>query len=203
LDDNRVLLVADFEFTVHDSGPGRPRAFFPEVIEAGALQLLPPDYLETPIIQTFVRPQYFPKIKPECYNITMIQQKDVDGGIGFTELLSRLTAVYMPGRTWLACWGDSDQKVIDNACRRYKIPCPFNWADYLDLAFEYKTFYGRDRSIGLQQAVEETGIERYGMSHLAMDDAVNAARVLLHMARAGWKPGMQAIPPVCPVLTGD
>jgi sporulation inhibitor KapD len=71
LDDNRVLLVADFEFTVHDSGPGRPRAFFPEVIEAGALQLLPPDYLETPIIQTFVRPQYFPKIKPECYNITM------------------------------------------------------------------------------------------------------------------------------------
>ena len=203
MDDNRVLLVADFEFTVHDSGPGRPRAFFPEVIEAGALQLLPPDYLETPVIQTFVRPQYFPKIKPECYNITMIQQKDVDGGIGFTELLSRLTAVYMPGRTWLACWGDSDQKVIDNACRRYKIPCPFNWADYLDLAFEYKTFYGRDRSIGLQQAVEETGIERYGMSHLAMDDAVNAARVLLHMARAGWKPGMQAIPPVCPALTGD
>ena len=202
MDDNRVLLVADFEFTVHDSGPGRPRAFFPEVIEAGALQLLPPDYLETPVIQTFVRPQYFPKIKPECYNITMIQQKDVDGGIGFTELLSRLTAVYMPGRTWLACWGDSDQKVIDNACRRYKIPCPFDWADYLDLAFEYKTFYGRDRSIGLQQAVEETGIERYGMSHLAMDDAVNAARVLLHMARAGWKPGMQAIPPVCPVLTG-
>jgi len=195
--------VADFEFTVHDLGPGRPRAFFPEVIEAGALQMLPPDYLETPIIQTFVRPQYFPKIKPECYNITMIQQKDVDGGIGFTELLSRLTAVYMPGRTWLACWGDSDQKVIDNACRRYKIPCPFNWTDYLDLAFEYKTFYGRDRSIGLQQAVEETGIERYGMSHLAMDDAVNAARVLLHMVREGWKPGMQAIPPVCPVLTGD
>jgi len=48
-----------FEFTVHDFGPGRPRAFFPEVIEAGAVQLSPPDYAETPLIQTFVKPQYF------------------------------------------------------------------------------------------------------------------------------------------------
>jgi len=190
LSSNRSLLVADFEFTMHDPGPGRPRAFFPEVIEAGAVRLSPPDYLETPVIQTFVRPQYFPKIKPECYNITMIQQKDVDGGIVFTDLLSRMGQAYAPGSTWLACWGDSDQKVIAYACQRYKIPCPFDWADYLDLALEYKLFYGRDRSIGLQQAIEETGVERYGMSHLAMDDAINAARVMVHMIGAGWKPGI-------------
>lgn len=186
---NRILLVADFEFTVHDAGPGRPRAFFPEVIEAGAVQLLPPNYLETQLIQTFVRPQYFPRIKQECTNITLIQQKDVDGGIGFAELLARIQESYTPGDTWLACWGDSDQKVIDYACKRYKISCPFDWSDYLDLAFEYKQFYGRDRSIGLQQAIIETEVERYGMSHLAMDDAINAARVMVHMLEAGWKPG--------------
>ena len=185
---NRTLLVADFEFTVHDAGPGRPRAFFPEVIEAGAVRLLPPDYIETPVIQTFVLPQYFPRIKQECTNITMIYQKDVDGGIGFAELLSQMAKAYVPGSTWIACWGDSDQKVIDYACRRYKIPCPFDWADYLDLALEYKLFFGRDRSIGLQQAVGETGVERYGMSHLAMDDAVNAARVMVHMLGKGWVP---------------
>ena len=37
----RTILVADFEFTVHDAGPGRPRAFFPEVIEAGAVRMVP------------------------------------------------------------------------------------------------------------------------------------------------------------------
>lgn len=186
---NRTLLVADFEFTVHDMGPGRPRAFFPEVIEAGAVKLLPPAYTEIPVIQTFVRPQYFPKIKQECTNITMILQKDVDGGIGFAELLARMEEAYVPGHTWLACWGDSDQKVLTQACQRYKIQCPFDWSDYLDLALEYKKFHGRERSIGLQQAVEETGVQRYGMSHLAMDDAVNAARVMVHMIGLGWEPG--------------
>ena len=189
LSGNRILLVADFEFTVHDVGPGKPRAFFPEVIEAGAVKLLPPVYTEIPVIQTFVKPHYFPKIKQECTNITMIQQKDVDGGIGFAELLARMAEAYVPGSTWLACWGDSDQKVLTQACQRYKIPCPFDWSDYLDLALEYKLFHRRERSIGLQQAVVETGVERYGMSHLAMDDAVNAARVMVHMLGAGWEPG--------------
>lgn len=129
---------------------------------------------------------------PECTNITMIKQKDVDGGIGFEELLLRIAANYVPGITWLACWGDSDQKVIDYACRRYKISSPFDWADYLDLALEYKLFYGRDRSIGLQQAIAETGVERFGMSHLALDDAVNAARVMVHMLGDGWEPGIRS-----------
>lgn len=189
----RTILVADFEFTVHDAGPGRPRAFFPEVIEAGAVRLIPPEYSEIPVIQTFVKPQYYPKIKQECTNITMIRQKDVDGGMGFADLLVHLADVYVPGGAWLACWGDSDQKVIDQACRRYKIACPFNWADYIDLAFEYRQFFGRERSIGLQQAVDETGVERYGMSHLAMDDAINAARVMRHMMDAGWKPGQASL----------
>ena len=141
--------------------------------------------MEIPVIQTFVKPQYYPKIKPECTNITMIRQKDVDGGMGFADLLEHLAGAYVPGEAWLACWGDSDQRVIDQACRRYKISCPFDWADYIDLAFEYRSFFGRERSIGLQQAVDETGVERYGMSHLAMDDAVNAARVMRHMME-GW-----------------
>ena len=184
----RTIVVADFEFTVHDAGPGKPRAFFPEVIEAGAVRLVPPEYDEEQVIQTFVKPQYYPKIKPECTNITMIRQADVNGGIGFSELLVRLSEAYIPGKSWFACWGDSDQKVIDEACRRYKISCPFAWDDYVDLALAYKSFYGRDRSIGLQQAVEETGVERYGMSHLAMDDAINAARVMRFMMGEGWSP---------------
>ena len=168
----RTIIVADFEFTVHDAGPGRPRAFFPEVIEAGAVRLEPPEYSEVQVIQTFV-----------------IRQDDVNGGIGFEALLARLADAYMPGGAWLACWGDSDQKVIDQACKRYKISCPFDWSDYIDLALVYRNLYRRERSIGLKQAVEETGVERYGMSHLAMDDAVNAARVMRHMMAAGWEPG--------------
>jgi len=184
----RTFLVADFEFTVCDFGPGRPRAFFPEVIEAGAVRLDPPDYAETEIIETFVKPKFFPKLKPECTNITMIQQKDIDKGISFEDLLSRLSAVYSPGETYLVCWGDSDQLVIDAACRRYGIPCPFDWKDYIDLAAAYKLSNSLPRTAGLQQAVAECQIEKYGMSHLALDDAVNAARVMKKMLERGWTP---------------
>lgn len=184
----KTWLIADFEFTVHDPGPGRPRAFFPEVIEAGAVRAQEPDFVEEPILQTFVLPKYFPKIKTECTNITMIRQKDVDAGISFEQVLEKLSAVYEPGNTWFVCWGDSDQKVLAQACARYKSPCPFDWTDYLDLAAVYKQFVGVEKTVGLQQALKDTGVERFGMSHLAMDDAVNTVRILAWLHQQGWKP---------------
>lgn len=182
----KTWLVADFEFTVHDAGPGRPRAFFPEVIEAGAVLIKEPEYKEEPVLQTFVLPKYFPKIRQECTNITMIKQKDVEAGISFEKVLEKLAAVYEPGATGFVCWGDSDQKVLAQACARYKINCPFDWSDYIDLAAEYKAFAGSSRTIGLQQALEETQVERFGMSHLAMDDATNTARILVWLIKQGW-----------------
>lgn len=184
----RKFLVADFEFTTFHGTYGRPRAFFPEIIEAGAVLLEPPGYECTKPYQVFVKPRYFRKLTEECRNITLIAQKDVDSGISFEAMLAALTEYYQPGATFFAAWGNADRDVIHNACLRYKLPCPFSWDDYIDLAEEYKLFYGFERCHSLKHALEERQITQKGLSHLALDDAINAAQVMLHMIADGWTP---------------
>lgn len=185
----RNFLVADFEFTTFNGAYGRPRAFFPEIIEAGAVLLKPPGYEFTEPYQVFVRPQYFPKLTEECRNITLIKQQDVDGGISFEAMLAALGQYYQPGVTFFAAWGNADRDVIQNACLRYKLLCPFCWDDYIDLAEEYKSFYELERRHSLKHALEEREIVQKGLSHLALDDALNAAQVMLRMIEEGWTPG--------------
>lgn len=185
----RNFLVADFEFTTFKGTYGRPRAFFPEIIEAGSVLLEPPAYEFLMPYQTFVKPRYFPKLTEECKNITLIKQTDVDAGITFEAMLEELSHYYQPGSTFFAAWGNADRDVIQNACLRYKLPCPFNWSDYIDLAEEYKAFYSLERRHSLKHALEERQIEQKGLSHLALDDALNAAQVMMRMIADGWVPG--------------
>ncbi|MDU4961183.1 MAG: 3'-5' exonuclease KapD [Sporomusaceae bacterium] len=185
----RNLLVADFEFTTFSGSYGRPRAFFPEIIEAGAILLTPPAYAYSNPYQVFVKPRFFPRLTEECRNITLIKQQDVDGGISFEDMLTALLAYYKPGATFFAAWGNADRDVIQNACTRYKLTCPFDWNDYIDLAEEYKAFYQLERRHSLKHALEERCIEQKGLSHLALDDAINAAQVMLRMIEEGWVPG--------------
>lgn len=185
----RKFLVVDFEFTTHDKTYGRPRAFFPEIIEVGAVLLTPPSFEPEYKFQSFVKPAFFPKLSEACKNITMITQKDVDGGITYQAMLDELAAHYIPGETYLAAWGDADWEVLAGACSRYKIVCPFKAADYVDLAVEYRQFYHHERRVSLKHALEERKLEGEGLHHCAMDDTINAARVMYEMIAAGWLPG--------------
>lgn len=177
-------LVADFEFTVFLNGPGKPRAFFPEVIEAA--WAIFEDAQEHSPYQTYVKPQFFPKLTTDCYNITLIEQADVDTGISYSELLEKIAQVYVPGEMKFVCWGDSDQLVLTEACNRYKLPCPIDWSDYLDLAIAYKEWTGKEKTPSLKTALEETDCKREGFDHLALHDALHTGRVLQHMIQKGW-----------------
>ena len=189
---HRNFLVADFEFTTYKGVYGRPRAFFPEIIEAGSVLLDPPNYEFAKPYQTFVKPQNYPRLTEECKNITLIKQQDVDGGITFEAMLEALCAFYQPGITFFAAWGNADRDVITTACLRYKLTCPFCWNDYIDLAEEYKLFYSFERCHSLKNALEERQISQQGLSHLALDDAINAAQVMLRMLEDGWLPGQKS-----------
>lgn len=188
----RSFLVADFEFTTYKGEYGRPRAFFPEIIEAGSVLFTPPAFEPSQQYQTFVKPRYFPRLTDECKNITLIRQQDVDGGIAFEAMLEALCAFYRPGITYFAAWGNADRDVIQTACMRYKIACPFSWDDYIDLAEEYKLFYSLERKHSLKLALEERQISQKGLSHLALDDAINAAQVMFRMIEDGWRPHSKA-----------
>lgn len=180
------FLVVDFEFSVPRSF-GKPRAWFQEIIEVGAVLA---DKMGNPTNHTynaFVKPRFWPRLAKESYAITGIRQEDVDGGIELVSTLIRLQEMSPDKETWLVAWGDSDRKVLSNNCEKYGLNYPFQWDHYLDLAEAYKTFRHLDKRASLKRAIEENEIPQIGILHSALDDAINAAQVLSWMIQNGWR----------------
>ncbi|WP_207644311.1 exonuclease domain-containing protein [Desulfolucanica intricata] len=75
------FLVLDFEFTVNNQRVGRPRFFFQEIIEVGAVWLCAPNYEIELDYQAFVKPRFYSRLTDECKNITLIKQEDIDNGL--------------------------------------------------------------------------------------------------------------------------
>lgn len=180
------FLVVDFEFSVPRSF-GKPRAWFQEIIEVGAVLA---DKMGNPTDQTysaFVKPRFWPRLAEESYAITGIRQEDVDRGVELESTLIQLQEMSPDIDTWLVAWGDSDRKVLSNNCEKYGLKYPFQWDHYLDLAEAYKTFRHLDKRASLKRAIEENEIPQIGILHSALDDAINAAQVLGWMIQNGWR----------------
>ena len=58
---SRDFFVADFEFTQYTKRMGRPRGFFSEIIEIGAVKIDGNSLAVTGKIQNFVHPHFYPK----------------------------------------------------------------------------------------------------------------------------------------------
>ena len=56
----KKFLVVDYEFTTYERPVGRPRGFFSEIIEIGAVKLEGEPLTESDRIQDFVKPKFFP-----------------------------------------------------------------------------------------------------------------------------------------------
>ena len=79
----RNYLVVDFEFTTYTKPVGRPRGFFSEIIEIGAV-LLKGEMLEQAAkIQDFVKPHFYPKQAKDSMDFCMITEKDMKKGIEY------------------------------------------------------------------------------------------------------------------------
>lgn len=180
-----TFLVVDFEFSVPRSF-GKPRAWFQEIIEVGAVIADPSGNPTNQTYSAFVKPRFWPRLAEESYAITGIRQEDVDGGVGLESTLIRLQEMSPDKDTWLVAWGDSDRKVLSNNCEKYGLSYPFQWDHYLDLAEAYKTFRRLDKRASLKRAIEENEIPQIGILHSALDDAINAAQVLAWMIQNGW-----------------
>ena len=168
-------LVIDFEFTVNTQRVGRPRFFFPEIIEIGAALLDGSGLHLKKEYQAFVRPRFYPRLTEQCRNITLIRQADVDNGLTLEKMLMQLNILYQPGKTLLVAWGNSDRDVLNHNCQRYGLSYPFVWDDYINLADEYKGFYQTRRDVGLKKALEEKNIKPVGIPHSALDEIGRAS----------------------------
>ena len=179
------FLVVDFEFSVPRSY-GKPRAWFQEIIEVGAILVDENGNLSENKYSAFVKPRFWPRLAEESYAITGIRQEDVDHGVNLEEAIEHLQRLAPERDTWLVAWGDADRKVLGSVCEKYGLEYPFIWENYIDLAEDYKAFRSLDKRASLKKAIEENAIEQIGILHSALDDAINAAQVMARMMTEGW-----------------
>lgn len=178
-------LVVDFEFTFYKRPVGRPRAFFPEIIEVGAVKLNE-NLKEYGKLQNFVKPHFFPNHAKDAMDFCMITEKDMKKGITFSVMLEKLADMYEAGKTLFIAWGDSDYKVLAQGCERHKLDNPIREDDYLDLAEAYKFWTGAENTPSLKTAIMEMECVADGLAHTAFDDAYNTGKVLAKMLEKGW-----------------
>jgi sporulation inhibitor KapD len=188
LSEKRNYLVVDFEFTTFDKPVGRPRAFFSEILEFGAVLVEPPAAELGASCQGFVKPRFFPQLAKDSLEFAMISEADLASGMNFEQMLDELARLYRPGQTYLTAWGDADWSVLSTACARYQVENPFRFADYLDLAYNYRTHFGYPRTPSLKDALDEQAIAGEGYWHTALSDATGTARLVLRLLELGWVP---------------
>ena len=178
-------LVVDFEFTFYKRPVGRPRAFFAEIIEIGAVKL-DENLNDCGKLQNFVKPHFFPKHAKDAMDFCMITDADMKKAITFPAMLEKMSAMYEAGNTLFVAWGDSDYKVLAEGCSRHKLDNPVLQADYLDLAEAYKLWRGEENTPSLKAAITEMEVTADGLAHTAFDDAYNTGKVLAKMLEKGW-----------------
>jgi len=185
---NKNYFVVDFEFTHYTKPVGKPRAFFSEIIEIGAILIDGETFEIIGEMENFVKPHFFPNHAAESMEFCMITEADMEEAIEFSDMLERMSSLYVPGETYFVSWGNSDYHVIERGCERHKLQNPILREDYLDLAAAYKIYKGDRLTTGLARAVEELQITAEGFGHTAYDDAMNTVGVLIKLLDRGWAP---------------
>ena len=185
---SKDYFVVDLEFTQYTKPVGRPRFFFPEIIEIGVARIDGGTHETTGHIQNFVKPHFFPKQAAESMVFCMITEADMKTAIDFPAMLEKIGSLYVPGKTYFVSWGDADYDVIAQGCERHALPNPILSEDCLDLAEAYKMLKGDRNTTGLRKATEELDVDGEGLWHTAYDDAVNTGKVLLKLIANGWTP---------------
>jgi len=185
---SKDFFVVDFEFTQYTKPTGKPRAFFSEIIEIGAIRIDGEAFEITGYIEDFVKPHFFPKQAAESMDFCMITEADMENAIDFNDMLEQIGSLYAPGKTYFVTWGDADYSVIKQNCERHMLPNPIAPEDCLDIAEAYKLLKGVKNTPGLHMTVEELNIDDEGFGHTAYDDAVTTGKILLKLMADGWTP---------------
>jgi len=178
-------LVIDFEFTQYRKPVGRPRGFFPEIIEIGAVKISNNTYEVSGRIEAFVKPQFYPKQAKESMEFCSITDADMKNAISFEKMMKKIEEFYIPGETWFVAWGKEDYKVLNTSCQRHNIPNPVLPADYLDLADVCRVVKGLEQTPGLIKTAEEMEVNVEGHWHAAYEDAVKTSKILVKLLEDG------------------
>ena len=182
------FFVVDFEFTQYSKPVGKPRGFFSEVIEIGAVRIDGGTNEITGEIQDFVKPHFYPKLAKESMEFCSITDEHMKTAIDFGAMIKKIGSLYVPGKSYFVSWGDGDYSVIETGCERHNLTNPILPEDCLDLAAAYKLKKGDNYTTGLRTAAEELNISAEGHWHAAYEDAFKTGKLLLKLLADGWRP---------------
>lgn len=148
-----------------------------EIIEIGAVLVVPPSYQPVSDFDTFVRPTRNPLLSPFCRLLTHIRQRQVEAAPAFPGALDRLLAWVGAAPFRMCSWGDFDRELLTVECERHGRSWPEHYAGHVNLKHLYARAFGTKPSIGLREAMRQRGLVFEGRLHRGVDDARNILRL--------------------------
>ena len=173
----RQWLIIDLEATTEEGGwPVEDM----EIIEIGA-SLVAADGHELEHFQRFVRPLRRPCLTAFCRELTHIDQAQVDGA-------QALDVVWPQFERWLeshlahlvgwGSWGDYDRRQLQQEWQRHGLHSCLQELPHHNLKQRFAESRQLKRPVGLNGALQLTGLQFQGQQHRALEDARNTARLL-------------------------
>lgn len=173
----RNWLVIDLEATTDDGGWPIEEM---EIIEIGA-SLVSETALEVSCFQSFVKPLLRPRLTPFCCQLTHISQAQVDDALPFAQAWPAFDAWLAPHMDelvgWIS-WGDYDRRQLEQQWQAAGLHSPLASRPHHNLKQRFARARQLKRPVGLNAALQMSGLQFQGQQHRALQDARNTARLL-------------------------
>jgi len=112
-----------------------------------------------------------------CTKLTGWTSADVAKGCTLAQAAQQLRDEFQAHRRPWASWGDYDREQVRRQCEREGVKYPFG-RSHINVKLRHSLDSGTSRSMGMQYALVDLGLELEGQHHRGVDDACNIARIL-------------------------
>jgi inhibitor of KinA sporulation pathway (predicted exonuclease) len=140
-----------------------------EIIEIGAVKLNK-NLEQVDTFRLYIKPTIYKRLNPIISKKIKISNKDLNNGYEFSKAIEHFQKWI--GKEYILCtWSNSDIVELINNCRYYKIN--YDWiTNIIDIQREICKMIGREKQIGLKNALEYFNIEKDVSFHRALNDAI-------------------------------
>ncbi|MDG1261597.1 MAG: exonuclease domain-containing protein [Flavobacteriales bacterium] len=129
----------------------------------------------------FVKPKLNPELSKFCKQLTSIEQEDIDRARDFDDVIFDFEEWlnWKEEEILLVAWGDYDQIQLGRDADLHELSFPW-LKHFMCLKLAHARMFKLKEPVGVKTALELAGYQFEGVSHRAIEDARNTARILEH-----------------------
>jgi len=142
----------------------------------------------------YIKPEVHPKLDPFCIQLTGITQGKVDKGIPLKDALDKLDTflrekgILNESFCFVTCGHWDLNSCLKRETQAKKIPVKGYMKSWINLKTSYPPIPGvKVRNPDMVEMLRLSNLELIGKHHSGIDDAVNIARVAVHLLEKGFK----------------